>query len=224
MPYVGAADPKNYVFGDIRRVIGYALEVARKKQGVESGAMSRHAVGHGEAGGFEDLAVHVVDEVVALKHGVGEIGVRGQERVQSVAHHLDRQRSHAGNVDVEWRFGIVHHVHHALDDVHRLVPDALQVGIDLDAGDDEAQVDGHGLLHGQKINRELIYLTLRGVDLRLVAQHQLANRDVAVLEGANRTLHSLFGQSTHPQKLLLELVESLMKPGTRHPNLPRMSP
>ena len=44
----------------------------------------------------------------------------------------------------------------ALGDVGGLVADALQVAIDLDDGEDEAQVDGHRLLLGEQLVGHLV--------------------------------------------------------------------
>ena len=52
----------------------------------------------------------------------------------------------------------------ALGDVGGLVADALEVAVDLDDGEDEAEVDGHGLLFGEEVVGELVDLALGGVD------------------------------------------------------------
>ena len=57
---------------------------------------------------------------------------------------------------------------------HRLVADALQVAVDLDHGEDEAQIDGHGLFLGQQLVGHLVQFTLGGVDGCFVLLHVLA--------------------------------------------------
>ena len=49
-------------------------------------------------------------------------------------------------------------------DVGGLVADALEVTVDLDDGEDEAQVDGHGLLFGEQVVGHLVHVALGGVD------------------------------------------------------------
>ncbi len=49
--------------------------------------------------------------------------------------------------------GSTDEVDDALHDVDGLVTDALQIGIDLEHSEDETQVAGHGLLHGQQVQR-----------------------------------------------------------------------
>jgi hypothetical protein len=52
----------------------------------------------------------------------------------------------------------------ALGDVGGLIADAFEVAVDLDDGEDEAQVDGHGLLFGEQIVGHLVDGGLGGVD------------------------------------------------------------
>ena len=52
------------------------------------------------------------------------------------------------------------HVHDALGDVDCLIAYALEVGIDLGDGQDEAQIDRHGLLHGQQVEGQFVDLAL----------------------------------------------------------------
>ncbi len=49
-------------------------------------------------------------------------------------------------------------------DVGGLVADALEVSVDLDDGEDEAEVDGHGLLFGEEFVGHLVDGGLGGVD------------------------------------------------------------
>src|SRR5438270_10709903 len=55
----------------------------------------------------------------------------------------------------------------------------LQIDIDLDDQEEKPQVHGHGLLHGEKINRDFIDLALGGVDDLCVFQNFAADLDIA---------------------------------------------
>src|ERR1017187_8468427 len=68
----------------------------------------------------------------------------------------------------------------AAGNTHRLVADPLQVAVDLDHRQDEAQVDGHGLLLGQQFIGHLVQLALRGVDGPLILLDVLAQAFVAL--------------------------------------------
>ena len=61
-------------------------------------------------------------------------------------------------------YGHLVHVADALADALGGVADALEVGIDLDDAEDEAQVDGHGLLHGEQVEGGLVDVALEAVD------------------------------------------------------------
>ncbi len=58
------------------------------------------------------------------------------------------------------RLGQFHQVHDPFGDVHRLVAYALQVGVNLGNGENKAQVDRHGLLHGEQIERQFVDFAL----------------------------------------------------------------
>src|ERR1041385_78340 len=165
MAYVCSAYPEDYVFGDICRVVGHALQVPGHDQRVQQVTVHAGGFAHRRIHGFKNLPVHVVHQVVALQHRLRQVDVGGQEGVERVADHADAHLRHAWNVDVQPGIGAHDQIHNALGDVHRLVAHALQVGIDLDARNDKTQVDGHGLLHGQQVNRHLVHVALGGIDL-----------------------------------------------------------
>src|SRR5262249_17150990 len=141
---------------------------------------------------------------------------------QPVGDHWKGEGSNAGDVHVKRRLRIIDHIHDALHDVHRLISHSLQVGINLDAGDDEAEINRHRLLHGEQVYREFIDFPLNRIDFWLVAQDELAHTHITVLKGADRALHSLLSQAAHGKKFLFEIVKSLVKTCARHPNLPVM--
>jgi hypothetical protein len=83
------------------------------------------------------------------------------------------------------------HLLGAAHNAHRLVADPLQVAVDLDDRQDEAQIDGHGLLLGQQLIGHLIQLALRGVDGPLILLDVLAQALVALQVGVHRGLDRL---------------------------------
>ena len=54
--------------------------------------------------------------------------------------------------------GLFHQRQRALGDVDRQIAHALQVGVDLEGGDDQAQIGRHGLLQRQQVDGELVDL------------------------------------------------------------------
>ena len=111
-------------------------------------------------------------------------------------------------------------VEHALRDVDRLVAHALQVGIDLEHRQDEAQIDRHGLLHGEQVERQFVDFALGLVDGALAGQHHLAELAVAGAIRLGGAIDGLLGQAAHAQELLFQFVQSLLKAAAHYPNLP----
>ena len=144
------------------------------------------------------------------------------ERLQALAHHVGGQRGHARNIDGQVDDRHLLHAAHAVADALGGVAHALQVGVDLDHAQDEAQVDGHGLLHGQQVERGLVDVALQAVDGDFAAAHQVADGQIAHAIGLNGALDGLLGQPGHHQQILLQIVEALLKAYACHPNLPVM--
>jgi len=113
-------------------------------------------------------------KIVTLKHRLRHLNIGGEECIQSVMNHADGELRHPRNIHVKPRIRTRRQVHHAFCDVYSLVAHALQIGIYFDAGYNKAQINRHGLLHGQQVDGHFIHIALRCVDLGFVAQHNLA--------------------------------------------------
>ena len=81
---------------------------------------------------------------------------------------------------------------------------------------------GHGLLHGEQVERSLVDVAFHAVDGNLAAIDQVADGEVAHPVSLDRTLNGLFGQPGHHQKILLQVFQALLKTYPCHPNLPVM--
>ena len=84
-----------------------------------------------------------------------------------------------------------------LGDVHGLVADPLQVGVDLHGRRDEAQVRGHRLLQRQQLQAAVVDLDLQVVDLLVGADDQLGLVQAALDQGADRAVDALLHQRAH---------------------------
>ncbi len=127
-----------------------------------------------------------------------------------------------GNVHRQLHFGLADEVENALRDIDRLVAYALEVGVDLHHRHDEAEVHRHRLLHGQQVERQFVDLALGLVDVGLAGQNHLAKLRVAGAIRLGGAVDGLFRQASHTQQFFLELVQSLLKAASCHPNLPVM--
>ena len=108
-------------------------------------------------------------------------------------------------------------------DVDGQVADALEVGVDLDGGDDHAQVGGHRLVQRQQLEAAIVHFHVEVVDRLVARQHRVERGVVAVHQAAHRFAHALLGQPAHRQQPLLERVELVLevpKHAFHQPHLP----
>ena len=156
---------EDHVLGDVGGVVGDALQVAAdqdQRQRPLDRAGVRHHVGEQHA---EDLVLELVHLVVAPQHVARQRGVRLTKasrlsRVIFSAISAMRGMSISGLSG-----GCGSSLTHVLGDVHGLVADPLQVGVDLHGRRDQAQVRGHGLLQRQQLQAAVVDLDLQVVDL-----------------------------------------------------------
>ncbi len=97
--------------------------------------------------------------------------------------------------------------HRAFADVGGEVADALQLAVDLDDGDEEAQIAGDRLVERQQLEALLFDLDLLLVDLE-VADDDLARLvAIALLDGLERDAQVVLHEGSKREDLALELVE-----------------
>src|SRR6185312_17310781 len=121
------------------------------------------------------------------------------KRLQAFAYHVRGQRGHARNIHGQIDSPHLLHVAHAVADVLGGVAHALEVGVNLDDAQDEAQIAGHGLFHRQQVQRRLVDLALQTVDGDLAAADQVADGEVAHTVGLDGALNGLLGQPGYHQ-------------------------
>ena len=216
MADVGAPDPEDHVFGDVGGVVGGALEVAGDDDGAEGLAAEDGVLLHdGDEFGL-DGAVEVVDLVVEFEDRLGQLGVGFEQRLDGAAHHDADLFAHVGDVDRKRDGREVAQAFGALGDVVCLVADALEVAVDFDDGEDEAEVDGHGLLLGEEVVGHLVDVALGGVDGGLDLPYVGAEAHVAGEVGFEGELERLLGEGGHGEELVLEGDELLLEVDARH--------
>src|SRR5579862_7666607 len=178
---------------------------------------------HGLHQNDEGLVFHAVYYVVHFEDGLGKFSFAFDERLERAAHHGGNRGSHARDIHGKVGFRQIHHVHYTLGDVDRLIAHPLQIGIDLGDRENEAQIDRHGLLHSEQIERHLVDFALGEIDLSLALEHHPAARKIALDVGLAGAVDSLLSQSAHTEQTCPKFVQSLQKTGARHyPNLPVM--
>ena len=95
----------------------------------------------------------------------------------------------------------------ALGDVGGQVADALQLAVDLDHGDEEAQVAGHRLVEREDLEALLLDLHLQLVDCEVADHDALGLLRVALLDGLEREVQALLDHGAQAEHLALQLVE-----------------
>jgi len=216
MANVGAADPENYVFRDVGGVVADALEVAADDDGVQCLLGVFGLLHHQLRKVGMSFVIHVVDAVVHLKNRFGDEGIGFEQGLNSGANHDAGGGAHGRDVDRQRHFFKASGCADAVGDVDALVADALEVGINLDDGKQEAEVDGHGLFHREQVVGGLVDEALGGVDGLLVVHDVLTETEVAAGVGVEHAVQRLLGKRGLREQAVFQVVELLMKMDARH--------
>ena len=113
----------------------------------------------------EDLIVELVDFVICVPNDSRQVVVALIQGGQAVAQHADSDVRHARDVDQRLQGGIVAHADADLGDALGVVAHALKLGGHLHAGDQHAQVAGHGLLGRHDVDAQLLERQMPLVDV-----------------------------------------------------------
>ena len=139
------------------------------------------------------------------------VDVAADERVERVAEHVLRDLRHPRDVDQFLDRRMLQVAGHGFGDVDRQIADAFEVGVDLDRGDDGAQVDGHRLVQRQQLEAAVVDLDVQLVDRRVADQHLFDERVVAIDQGAHGRPRPVLGEAAHLEQPCLELFELVLK-------------
>jgi hypothetical protein len=216
---VGALHPENNIFCDVGGVVGHALKIAGDEQRIERLTDDLGPLIHNLDQLNEGVVFHAIDNVIHFEDGLCEFGFAFDERFESPANHGADRRAHTGDIDGKFNGGKFDHIHHAFGDVDGLIADALKVGIDFRNSEDETEIDGHRLLHGEKVEGGFVDFAFRRVDLALTFENKMAAIEVAIDVGLAGAIDSLFGESAHAEQPLAKIIEPLLKTRTHSVNL-----
>jgi len=84
-----------------------------------------------------------------------------------------------------------------LGDVDGQVADAFEVGVDLDRGDNRAQVGGHRLVQREQLEAAVVHLDVQLVDRLVAVEHAVDGRDVAADQPVHRGADALLREAAH---------------------------
>jgi hypothetical protein len=104
--------------------------------------------------------------------------------------------------------------HVALDglrDVDREVPDAFEVGVDLDRRHDGAEIDRHGLVEREQLEAAGVDFDVQLIDRTVTGEDPIHDRGVPVDQRLDHRAHAFFGQAAHFEQAGLELLQLLLE-------------
>ena len=96
---------------------------------------------------------------------------------------------------------------HKARDAVGIVADALQVVVDFEHGQGEAQVDGHGVVQGDEVCDVAVYFQLEGVDAFLAGCHLFGQRDVGVEHRFVGVVELLVNEHPHIADFLADVLQ-----------------
>ena len=110
----------------------------------------------------------------------------------------------------------------ALGDVHRLVADALEIGVDLDDRTHQPQVGRDRILQREELDAQVVDLELELVDLRVAGGHLDRQVGPALDQRRERIAHARLDELAHGVEPVGEAPQLLVKMALHQPNLPVM--
>ena len=129
--------------------------------------------------------------------------------------HLLRDLGHAREQLLVGDRAVVDVAARRFGDVHRQIADPLEVGVDLDRRDDDAQVDRHRLLQGQELEGAIVDAHLAGVDVAVADRHLVERVQVADGEAADGLGQPRRHRRALQLQLALELVDAGLEVASR---------
>ncbi len=118
---------------------------------------------------------------------------------------------HPRNVDQLLDRRTLHVTPRGFGDVDGEIADPLEVGVDLDRGDDRPQVGGHRLVQRQQREAAVVDLDVQRVQRLVAGERPVDELVVAIHQPLDRDPHLLFGEAAHLEQPGLELLELFLE-------------
>jgi len=172
----------------------------------------------------EDRAVQRIDLVVPQADVTPALRIASNEGFQRVGKHLPAEPRHLHDLRLRRDRPALGETDGGLRDVHRVIAYALQVGRDLERGDQGSEVAGHGLLERQEAEALFLQLHFHHVDDPVAVDDPLGAGRVAFEQGLDGQAERSFRFARHGEQADLHLAQLIVKVpvGLGHPNLPVM--
>src|SRR6476661_3692105 len=127
MADIEPANPKDDVFGDVRRMVGNTLQMPGGKNVLHSRTDESGLLRHALHKLVEDAVAVLIDYIVTLKDLPGHFHVAKNERSKTFADHAAHGRGHGTQLFRQLRSRHFAEGDDALCEVHGQVPDAFEI-------------------------------------------------------------------------------------------------
>src|SRR5438445_6502711 len=219
-----ALDEVDDVFGDVGGVVADALEVFCDEDQFEGGKDDAGIAHHVGKQFTENLIAVVVHLIVGGKDTLRELDVAANDGVEGVADHFLDELAHAGEIDVRLDARVAKDTKSALGDVDGLIADALQIIVDAGDGQDEAEIGGHELVQGEKLDDAVVNFHLKLVDGVFFLEDALGELLVGFQNGVNGLVNGALRETAHPKQALFQLVQVFFEVAFHGPFFPYPTP
>jgi hypothetical protein len=99
----------------------------------------------------------------------------------------------------------------ALGDVDGLIADALEIVIDTRDSQHEAEIDGHELVQGEKLNDAIVDFHLELVDGVFFLEDALGELFIGFQNGVNGLVNGALREAAHPKQALFHFVQIFLE-------------
>jgi len=135
------------------------------------------------------------------------LNVARRERLERAVQHALRERGDRVEIG-EWpRWRMRHVPGRRFADIDREIADALDVGVDLQNGDDDAQVGGERLSQREELEAAVVDFDVQLVDRLVAADHIGDELGVACRQACDGLSEPLFGEPAHVEQSTHEGIE-----------------
>src|SRR6266566_9901315 len=207
MADVLALDEVDDVFGDVGGVVADALEVLGDENQFERGKDDAGIAHHVSKQFTENLITVVVHLIVGGEDALRELDVAANDGVEGVADHFLGEFAHAREIDVGLDARVAEDTERALRDVDGLVADALEIVVDARDRQDEAEIGGHELVQGEKLNDAVVDFHLKLVDGVFFLEDALGELFIGFQNRVNGLVNGALREAAHPEQALFQLVQ-----------------
>src|ERR1700733_5599701 len=145
MPHKLGLSDEDYVFGDIRGVIGKALDVAQEGHQVR-GWLDHYRIGfHRVYEIVEDLTIEFIDNIFFLENGARLIAVAVNECVQDGCEHFACSGDHFCRSNLLDQMRIIFERLYTLCDIDCDVADSFKIAVHTHSREQQPEIDSYGL-------------------------------------------------------------------------------